>query len=52
MRPEKIANVVRFLDIERVSPDEVSPNMVNHYANKYGITDLTYEEVIYISNNY
>lgn len=51
MRQDKIATVVRLLDLNRISPEDISPNLVNLYANRYGI-ELTSDEVVYISNNY
>tara|TARA_R100000995_G_C3403050_1_gene85810 strand:+ start:213 stop:488 length:276 start_codon:yes stop_codon:yes gene_type:complete len=49
---EKVEKVKKLLAKKGVEADDVSPNFVNQFANKNGITDLTSQEVVKISDTY
>lgn len=48
----KINRILMELHNQLYEKGNVSPDTVNMVSHSIGITDLTIEEVIYISNNY
>jgi hypothetical protein len=48
----KVNKIKKLLKKNNVKSDEVSPNFVNDFAHKNGVTDLTSEQVVRISDTY
>ena len=44
--------VIRYIQKQRIPGNDVSPNLVNWIAHEIGITNLTSEQVVYISDNF
>lgn len=44
--------VIRYIQKQRIPGNDVSPNLVNWIANEIGVTNLTSEQVVYISDNF
>ena len=44
--------VIRYIQKQRIPGNDVSPNLVNWMANEIGVTNLTSEQVVYISDNF
>lgn len=49
---EKVAKVIDLMRKDKVATDDASPNFVNDFANRRGITDLTRDQVVQISDTY
>ena len=48
----KVQEILRLLKMFDYPKGQVSPNEVNNFAWRMGITNLTSEEVVEISNTY
>jgi len=51
-RGGQIEKVKELMRKKNVNSDDVSPNFVNDFANEHGITNLTSEQVVKISDTY
>ena len=52
IRKDVVKKVMDIVHAEGIEEEYCSPNRVNLIANDHGISDLTSEEVVYISDNY
>jgi|688.fasta_scaffold244011_2 hypothetical protein len=49
---ENMRRVILYIQKQRIPEQDVSPNLVNWMANEIGVTNLTSEQVVYISDNF
>lgn len=49
---ENMRRVILYIQKQRIPEQDVSPNLVNWMANEIGVTNLTSEQVVHISDNF
>jgi hypothetical protein len=49
---DNMKRVILYIQKQRIPGHDVSPNLVNWMANEIGVTNLTSEQVVYISDNF
>jgi hypothetical protein len=49
---DNMKRVILYIQKQRIPGYDVSPNLVNRMANEIGVTNLTSEQVVYISDNF
>lgn len=49
---DNMRRVILYIQKQRIPEQDISPNLVNWMANEIGVTNLTSEQIVYISDNF